>query len=198
MAEQLVERSRRSWFGRGRTRALLAVGLLVGTGATVTSAYWTSEGTVVPGSVTAGALHIDLDGRQQVKPENAVAWSGLDLTGIPASGSRAAILNVRNNSVGPVSLTYRITGSATNPGALGGNLTVTIRRAGQLSGQQCTNGTVVAGPVAINALSVAASPVLAPNASHDLCIQVTRSATALTTGATSDVTFTFPATQVQP
>jgi alternate signal-mediated exported protein len=46
------------WFGQGRTRALLATGIMFGLGATGTYAYWTDQGTVTAGTISSGTLDL--------------------------------------------------------------------------------------------------------------------------------------------
>lgn len=187
--------SRQGWFGRGRTRALLSLGLLVGMGAVATSAYWTAEDTVSPSAVSSGSLHIDLDGRNQVKPENfALAFN---LSNLSANESRSRTLQVKNNSVGPVKLSYKVRGTAT--GDLGAQLRMTVTRAGAVGpGGTCTGtSTPVAGAALDNVARPATGLELAPGASETLCIAVSRTNAALGNGLTSDVTLKFDAMQVQ-
>lgn len=186
---------RRRWFGHGRTRALLAAGLLVGTGAVATSAYWTSKKSVTGVSFTTGAMHIDLAGDFRVKPES-YAWTALNLTGMTPGSTAAAVLPVSNNSTGTATFSYRVQGAATN--ALGGVLQVTVLRGGSVSGSTCTGGTAVGSANAtLNGFDQPAGATLAPGASANICVQVKLpTGTGVSAGSTSTVTFTFPATQV--
>ncbi|WP_157537627.1 SipW-dependent-type signal peptide-containing protein [Nocardioides sp. Root190] len=185
---------RGSWFGRGRTRALLSAGLLVGMGAVATSAYWTTEDTFSGGPINAGAIHLDLANNVRVKPET-YGWGGLALSNLAPGDTRAAVLPVTNNSRGAVTFSYRIQASAT--GTLGGALQVTVRRGGGVTGTTCTGGTLVGGANAsLNGFDQPAGASLAPTQAHDICVQVTRPAGVLPASSTSNITFTFPASQV--
>ncbi|QSR26744.1 hypothetical protein CFH99_14015 [Nocardioides aromaticivorans] len=188
---------RARWFGRGRTRALLSAGLLLGAGAVATSAYWHNAATVEGVAVQAGAVHIDLATNNKLKPETYV-WS--DLSGsIPASGgSVAKVLRVRNNSTGR--LTFGYTVSATATGTLGAALKVTVRKGGTVSGSTCTGGTVVGTANAnLNGYSAPGGNLAATSVTpyHDLCVQVTLPSGSGVGGfQSSNVAFTFAATQV--
>lgn len=186
-------RPRQGWFGRGRTRALLSLGLLVGMGAVATSAYWTEQVSITGTAVQSGALHIDLASNNKVKPET-YSWTGLSLSNMAPSTSRAAVLPVTNNSRGAVTFSYRIQASAT--GALGAALQVTVRRGGTSNGTTCSGGTLIGSAnAALNGFDQAAGANLAPTQAHALCVQVTRPAVA-PASSTSNLTFTFPASQV--
>lgn len=187
----------RSWFGRGRTRALLSAGLLVGAGAVGTSAYW-SAGTQATGTtVQSGAIHIDLATNNRVKPET-YSWTALTGSLAVAGESQAKILRVRNNSIG--GLTFGYTVSATASGTLGAALKVTVRNGGTVSGTSCTGGTLVGtADTALNGYSGAPGQLSSSAATpyHDLCVQVRLpSGSGVANGATSTVVLTFSATQV--
>lgn len=185
------------WFGRGRTRALLSVGLLVGVGAVGTSAYW-SAGTQATGTtVQSGAIHIDLATNNRVKPET-YAWTALGGSLAIAGESQAKVLRVRNNSAGGLSFGYTV--SATASGALGAALRVTVRNGGTVSGTSCTGGTVVgAADTGLNGYSGGPGQLSSSAATpyHDLCVQVRLpGGSGVTNGATSSIVLTFSATQV--
>lgn len=190
-----AERAR--WFGRGRTRALLSAGVLLGAGAVATSAYWHNAATVEGVSVQSGAIHVDLATNNRVKPETYV-WS--DLSGsIPAAGgSVAKVIRVRNNSTGRLTFSYDVSASAT--GALGAALKVTVRKGGTVSGSTCTGGTAVgAANATLNGFSASGGSLAATAGTpyHDLCVQVTLPAGSGVGGfQSSNVAFTFAATQV--
>lgn len=185
------------WFGRGRTRALLSAGLLVGVGAVGTSAYWRAGTQATGTTVQAGAIHIDLATNNRVKPET-YAWSALTGSLAIAGESQAKVLRVRNNSAGGLTFGYTI--AATASGTLGAALKVTVRSGGTVSGTSCTGGTVV-GTANTNLNGYSGSPgQLSSSAAtpyHDLCVQVTLPAgSGVTSGATSNIALTFSATQV--
>ena len=189
---------RRRWFGRGRTRALLAVGMLVGSGAVATSAYWSNAKTVPGVALKAGVINIDLASNVKVKPET-YAWTALSGNIATAGGSQAQVLKVANNSTGALKFSYTISATATN-NTLGNALKVTVLKGGTVSGSTCTGGSAVGAPNATLAgftatvgtlLSTAASPF------DNLCVQVTLpSGSGVAANATAAVSFTFSATQV--
>lgn len=59
----------RGWFGYGRTRALLTLGMVAVLGVTGTSASWTDTATVSAGGISSGSLDLELR-----TPDNS-AWS---------------------------------------------------------------------------------------------------------------------------
>lgn len=197
----MAERSRtsaRRWFGHGRTRALLAAGLLVGTGAVATSAYWARKTTITGVSLTSGAMNIDLAANNKVKPETYDWSTGLVLTNLTAGTSKAATIAVSNHSDGPVKLTYGIKSAATNTTGttLAGALQVTIRLGGAVSGGTCTGGTLIgAAGTAINSFNQSGVSTLSAGQSNSVCVQVTLPTGSTATGA-ANVSFTFPANQV--
>lgn len=186
---------RQGWFGRGRTRAILSLGLLAGMGAVATSAYWTAEDTVVTAPIDSGAIHVDLATNDKVKPET-YAWAGLSLSNLAPGASRAAVLPVTNNSLGQVTFSYRIQAAASGT-TLGPQLQITVRRGGTSNGTSCSGGTLIGGANAsLDGFNQPAGATLAPTQSHSICVQVTRSGVTLPGSSTSNVTLTFPATQV--
>ncbi|MFJ9315668.1 hypothetical protein ACIRN4_15875 [Pimelobacter simplex] len=191
-------RASRRWFGRGRTRALLATGLLLGVGAVGTSAYWSTGATVTGVQATAGAIHIDLAGAQRVKPET-YAWTDLGGNLSTAGGSQAKVIRVRNNSTGAVRFSYDLAASAPNT-TFGNALQVTVRKGGSVSGTSCTGGTLVGGAGAnLRTYTATVGTISSWSAApyDDLCVQVTLPAgSGVTGGSTAALTFTFSATQV--
>lgn len=185
---------RRTWFGRGRTRALLSTGVMLGVGAVATSAYWTEQTTVTGTTLQSGEMHIDLATNNRVEPES-YSWTALNLTGLVAGDSVARVLKVSNNSLGDVLFGYRVQASATS-NALGNGLRLTVRRGGTSNGSTCSGGDLIGSAGAVlNGFNQPAGATLAPTQSHDLCIQV--SLPGVTPGnLAADVSFTFPATQV--
>ena len=186
---------RAGWFGQGRTRALLSAGLLLGTGAVATSAYWTDHETATGAPLHSGSLHVDLESNFRVKPETISNWADLSLANLVDGTSRAGIMTVKNNSRGHAKLSYRVQAGATN--ALGGALKLTVRRGGTISSGTCTGGTLIGSAGAtLNGFNQAMDLTLTPGQSHDLCLQVSLPAGSnIAPSATSTVTFTFPAKQ---
>lgn len=187
--------ARAAWFGHGRTRALLSAGLLLGTGAVATSAYWTDHETVTGTPLRSGSLHIDLESNLRVKPETISNWGDLSLGNLVDGTDRAAIMTVTNNSRGPAKMSYRVQAGAPNP--LGAALRLTVRRGGTISGGTCTGGTLIGSAGAgLNGFNQAMDLTLMPTQSHQLCLQVSLPAGSnLAPSSTSTVTFTFPAKQ---
>lgn len=188
-------RPERRWFGRGRTRALLSAGLLVGTGAVATSAYFTDRVQVAGTTIAAGTLHIDLEANYRVRPETIANWGDLNLTGLTAGTSKAGLMTVSNNSRGQLPMSFRVQAGATN--ALGAALTVTVRRGGSISSNTCTGGTLIGSAgAALNGFNQSGGATIGTGGSTVLCIQVTLPVGAsLPASSTSNVTFTFPARQ---
>lgn len=191
-------RRARRWFGRGRTRALLATGLLLGVGAVGTSAYWTTGTHVTGVNATAGALHIDLAGNYRAKPET-YTWTDLSGSLPTAGGSRAKVIRVRNDSAGAIRFSYDLTASAPST-TFGNALTITVRKGGTVSGTTCTGGTLVGSAgVPLRTFSATVGTISSWSADpyDDLCIQVGLPASAtVANGSTAALTFTFSATQV--
>lgn len=188
-------RTARRWFGRGRTRALLSAGLLVGTGAVATSAFFTDRIQAAGTTVNAGTLHIDLEANHRVRPETVSNWGDLNLGGLTPGTSKAGLMTVSNNSRGQLPMSFRVQASATN--ALGAALTITVRRGGSISSGTCTGGTLIGSAgAALNGFNQSGGATLGTGSSDVLCIQVTLPGSAnLPPSSTSNVTFTFPAKQ---
>ncbi len=188
-------RTARRWFGHGRTRALLSAGLLVGTGAVATSAFFTDRVQVAGTTVDAGTLHIDLEANYRVRPETVSNWGDLNLGGLTPGTNKAGLMTVSNNSRGQLPMSFRVQAAATN--ALGAALTITVRRGGSISSGTCTGGTLIGSAgAALNGFNQSGGANLGTGSSTVLCIQVTLPGSAsLPPSSTSNVTFTFPAKQ---
>jgi predicted ribosomally synthesized peptide with SipW-like signal peptide len=102
----------RSWFGRGRTRALLSLGTLLALGAVGTAAAWTDTAQVDAGAIASGSMDL------QVAQTTAGPWSavGTDaayaathvtISNLTPSEAYAFPLAVRN--VGAADFTYTAT-----------------------------------------------------------------------------------------
>lgn len=181
---------------RGRTRAVLALGLLVGPGALGTSAFFTDRASVTGTTVTADAMSLDLPGTTRQRGET-YTWSALNLTGLAAGDSRSASLTVTNNSA-RARFTYRVSGPSTST-TLTAALKVSMFRDATASNGACTGGTAVSGSGVnlVGSVSLDIGPVAAGGTST-FCVQVSRpSGTTLAAGLSSPVTFTFDAKQVQ-
>jgi hypothetical protein len=172
--------ARRSWFGRGRTRALL---------------YFTDRATVAGTSISSGTMHVDLAANFRVRPES-YSWAALSPTNLAPGSSKSALLTVSNNSRGAVPFSYRVNAAAT--GTLGTALKVTVRRGGSSNGTTCSGGTLLGSADAtLNGFDQSAGANLAPTQAHSMCVQVTLPAgSSVSPSSSSALTFTFPATQV--
>jgi predicted ribosomally synthesized peptide with SipW-like signal peptide len=102
---------RRLWFGRGRTRALLTLGVIASLGAVGTGAYWTDSAVLNGGTITAGTM--DLQTSQNGSTWDAVGTgtagtgSSINVSNLTPSEAYAFPLYVRN--VGNASFTYTAT-----------------------------------------------------------------------------------------
>jgi predicted ribosomally synthesized peptide with SipW-like signal peptide len=174
---------------------VLSAGLLLGTGAVATSAYFTDQQVAQGVTFQSGTLHLDLESNVRVRPETIGSWGDLSLGNLADGTSRAALMTVANNSRGNARLSYRVQAGATS--ALGGALKLTVRRGGTVSSGTCTGGTLIGSAGAtLNGFNQAMDLTLTPGQSHDLCLQVSLPAgSSIAPSATSTVTFTFPAKQ---
>lgn len=108
----------RAWFGRGRTRAVLSLGVVLSLGAVGTTAYWTDTAAVSTGPVTSGSMDLQV-AQTTAGPWGAVgtgtayAASHITVANIAPAESYAFTLAVRN--VGHADFTYT---AAVTQGAL--------------------------------------------------------------------------------
>lgn len=197
---QTTPRVRRGWFGRGRTRALLSVGLLLGMGTVATSAYFSDQVTITGVDIKSGTMHIDLGTSPAGTRPESIGWPGPALTNLAAGDSKSVILPVKNNSLGGVTFSYRVQAAATNTtGNLAASLQMTVRRGGTSNGTTCAGGTLIGtADATLNGFNQPAGANLAPTQSHNLCIAIKRATPSpgVTAGSQAAITLTFPATQV--
>lgn len=214
----------RRWFGRGRTRSILALGTVLALAVTGTSAYWSDSATVSGITITAGSMDL----RFSPLVGDSGDWSGaaglgagytaghLTIADLTPGESKAFNLAVRN--FGDPDLTYAATvtrgGSWTYTGdpiqvrfyagAVNAN-TVTYPRTGTCNGSALTGGAVT---VTASTSPVIASPrtltgglgTPANGQKEQLCVvisMVTGAANA-NQGASGTMTFDFQAEQVVP
>lgn len=95
------------WFGRGRTRALAALGVLVALGVATTSAYWTDSATVTGGTISSGSLDITAGpttGAEHLTGTGPSNWdfTALSITDMIPNESVARTLVVRNSGTAPL------------------------------------------------------------------------------------------------
>lgn len=109
--------ARRRWFGRGRTRALLCLGIVglvfVGT----TGAYWTDSGTATGGTISSGTLDLTAGpttGAENLGGQGPNNWSSglLAITDLIPAESVAGSFVVRNSGTAP--LRFNATVASTN------------------------------------------------------------------------------------
>jgi predicted ribosomally synthesized peptide with SipW-like signal peptide len=104
--------ARRRWFGQGRTRALLTLGVVFGLAIGGTSAYWTDSSVVATGRITSGSMDLQLaqstDGPWgALGTGTAYAASHITISNLTPAEAYAFPLAVRN--VGNADLTYAAT-----------------------------------------------------------------------------------------
>lgn len=94
------------WFGRGRTRALLCLGVLAALGVTSTSAYWTDDASITSGPITSATL--DLTAGPSTGSEflsglgpNNWTYSTLTLTDMIPGESVSKTVVLRNSGSAP-------------------------------------------------------------------------------------------------
>jgi len=208
-------RSRRRWFGRGRTRALLTLGVIASLGAVGTSAYWTDSATVTGGTITSGTMDM------QVAQTTAGPWGAMDLgtdysaghiavSNMVPGGSAAFSLAVQN--VGDADFTYTAAvtqGSSQTWGFVSTPITVQLFRGGTPTNSSigfppsgtCPGGTSLGPAVTVTngASQVLTNPERVDHgASEALCVVVAMSPNAVNDnqGKQGQLQFNLTATQV--
>ncbi|MEJ9078034.1 MULTISPECIES: hypothetical protein [Gordonia] len=172
-----------------RVRALLACGLLLGSGAMGTAALWSTSAQTVSGTFTTAYLKIQTNGSTPY----SFTFPGSLLPG----SSTAFLIQVQN--VGSTPFTY--VGSVQSASALGQATTLTSRVGGTVSGPTCTGGSGVTGQAVTGTKAAfrSTSGVLpATTGTENVCVQLTLPLGAVGTlaGSTGTVLFTFDATGV--
>lgn len=114
------------WFGRGRTRALVALGLLAALGVATTSAYWTDSATVTGGTISSGTLDLTAgptSGAENLGGTGPNNWdfAALAIADMIPNESVARTLVVRNSGTAPLrfNATVRSTSDALTSGTSG-------------------------------------------------------------------------------
>ncbi|WP_332643202.1 SipW-dependent-type signal peptide-containing protein [Aeromicrobium sp.] len=202
--------TKRGWFGHGRTRALLSLGLVFGFGAVGTMAYWTDQGTMTAGDISAGSLDLRLNNASTLIGQGGT-W---DNTAFAASSlipgeSVAFSFPVRNDG----SAEFRFSATATASGTLATGLRFTTTHgasAASNSGSASNGnrvGTCGANTVGTSSvtLSGASSSVidtpgvtLASGTSTTVCVIVALDSSAgnALQSATGTATYVFNAVQL--
>jgi len=177
-----VSRARRVGrvLGSSRTRALLAVGAVLGLGTVSTLAYWTDTATVASTSFTSGSMNLKVDGAEGNPTD--YAWNTFTATDLAPGESVAGQFAVQN--IGTVGFTYTATGTAS--GALAPNLRFSIvagtsgvtNTGTAANGNRvgsCTGGTAQGGNLTLGASSqtvTTAAQTVAANGSQNFCVIV--------------------------
>lgn len=101
------------WFGRGRTRALLALGTFAALAVTSTSAYWTDTGTVSGATVTSGTLDLTAGpttGAEFLGGTGPNSWNSglLAVSDLTPGESTASAFVVRNSGTAPLRFNAKV------------------------------------------------------------------------------------------
>ncbi|HWJ82689.1 MAG TPA: SipW-dependent-type signal peptide-containing protein [Nocardioides sp.] len=107
----------RKWFGRGRTRALLSLGVVALLFVGGTGAYWTDDATVTGGPISTATLDLTAGpttGAENLNGTGPNDWSSgiLGITDLVPNESIAATFVVRNSGTAP--LRFNATVATTN------------------------------------------------------------------------------------
>lgn len=195
MSSHRVSRRVRS----GRVRAVLALGVALGVGATGTLAAWTDDVAISGTTFSSGTLDLRVNDADTV-----TAYTTLNLANMVPGESVAAVLTVKNQ--GTAALKWTATKSTANTVSgkdLASSLDVKITSAATVtgSGRALTcGGTAIASTATSMATGstvlVPTGRQLAGGASEPICVQVTLNAGASTTlqGAGVTAAFTFTGT----
>lgn len=205
------------WFGRGRTRALAALGVLVTLGVATTSAYWTDSATVTGGTIASGTLDLTAGpttGAEHLTGTGPNSWdfTALAITDMIPDESVARTLVVRSSGTAPLrfNATVRATTDALTSGTAGlqvqvfdqaSSATNTGTQAGGNRAGTCTGSQVHSGFVSMTpSANVFASdiPLATTGASRTLCVRAWLSSAAPNAlqGKSTSVQLTLSAVQL--
>lgn len=177
-----LNRTRRNWFGRGRTRALLCLAMIGALAYTTSTAFWTDKVEVSGTTFTSGTLDLEVN-----DADPFTAATVLSMSGMAPGNTSAQVLRVKNAGTIPAkyTLTGGLTGASAADFAAADSLLLTIRAGGTKTGtgntSTCTGGTVLYGPTALTATTTTTTTILAtrpttalaPTDMEALCFQVT-------------------------
>lgn len=191
---------RRSGKGSGRVRAAVALGAVLAIATTGTYAYWTDSVPVSGVTITTGTLDLKVN-----NADSTTTYDALSLSNMMPGNTTAGVLTVRN--AGTVPLTYYANAAASNGDGkgLGAALVVKVTGDGSVSGsgssRTCAGSALSNTGTAFGTSLVGTSAQprqLAVGASETLCVQAALPASAASSlqGATTNVSFTFNASQV--
>ena len=187
--------------GSARVRALLALGMVLGTGAVGTMAAWTDTATATSGAFSTGTIDLQLNGNQG--NPTAYAFTALTKANMSPGQSIAAMLPVQNK--GSVAFTYTANTTSTTStlapylkvSTYSGGTAANASNVGTCSGTSIiANTSLVNGGTSANIIGTRSLP--ATSGVDDICFLVTLDAAAPSTvqGTTVTVTFNFTATSV--
>lgn len=192
MGRHAAPRSAPRWFGRGRTRAILSLGVVAALGVTGTSAYWTDEAVVSGGSISSGSMDLQVSADGTTWTAVGIGTPGtaghITVSNLTPSEAYAYPLRVRN--VGDADFTYSATvtrGSSPAWTFVGDPVTVRVYAGSPVTTdttypiQQTCGGTALTAAVTVTASSttvVPSRPVGAGATDAQLCVLVTLASTA--------------------
>lgn len=184
-----------------RVQAVLSLGVVLAASATGTFAYWTDTATVSGTTISSGSIDLMVNNQQSDS-----AFTTMALSNMVPGNSAAGVITVRNNGASP--LTYYVDGAATNADGKGLGAAMVVKVTGDGSRSGSTPNFTCAGAALANTgtafsanLVQSANPrQLAAGASETLCVQATlpSGASASLQNATTNVSFTFNASQLIP
>lgn len=202
--------TKRGWFGHGRTRALLSLGLVFGFGSIGTMAYWTDQGTMTTGDISAGSLDLRLNNSSTLINQGGT-WNNTDFAAsslIPGE-SVAFSFPVRND--GTAGFRFSATATASGTLATGLRFTTTYGASAASNSGSASNGnragTCGANTVATSSVTLSASSAsvintpgvtVASGASSTVCVIVALDSSAANAlqGATTTASYVFNAVQL--
>lgn len=217
--KQLRRHGRRRWFGQGRTRALLATGIMFGLGATGTYAFWTDQGTISSAELQSGTL--DLTARESSGGSDNLTGTGpnnwnytaLNINDMLPNESISRTVVIRNSGSTPFRFNATVASSDNDltSGSNGlqvivfDNSTAASQTGSQSAGNRagtCSGGSqVFSGFVSTSSSSnIFGSDVSLPNNAdtRSLCVRVVLNSNAPNSlqDESTDVVLTFNATQL--
>lgn len=206
------------WFGRGRTRALLTLGILAALGVTSTSAYWTDDATVTSEPISSATLDLTAgpsSGSEFLTGAGPNNWtySALTLTDMIPAESVSRTVVVRNAGTAPFRFNATVRSSTNDLTSASQGLQVVIfdqstaaaqtgTQAGGNRAGTCTGGTQVYSGFVSTTPSDAVLPadvsLTTTGATRSLCIQLVLSSNAPNSlqGKTTTVVLALSATQL--
>ena len=197
-------RSRNLWRGYRwresawtRTRAIMALGMVLGLGSVGTMAKWSQTVTAETGLFSTST--IDLTINDQPKSASLTA-----ATNLARGGTAAGIIKLRNKGklnlkytmdLGVAALTSEVGGAGQQRGnaeSLLQKMTLTIREDGSHIGNTCTGGTVVVSQVPPSSTTGAlGGKQINGDSTHTYCVQVSVAPDAPVESRMAQVGYTF-------